>query len=38
MTRAAEFLDVYRLYYRQHHSMIYAARTAWRIAIQGVPF
>lgn len=37
MTRAAEFLDVYRLY-RQHHSMIYAARTAWRIAIQGVPF
>lgn len=37
MSRLRELFAVYRLY-RQHHSMAYAARTAWRIAIQGADF
>lgn len=37
MSTAKEFLTVYRLY-RSHHSAMYSLRTAWRIAVQGVPF
>jgi hypothetical protein len=32
-----EFLAVYWLY-RAAHGRIYATKTAWRIAVQGVPF
>jgi hypothetical protein len=31
-----EFITVYRLY--RNHGRMYALKTAWRIAIQGVPF
>lgn len=37
MTKLREFLDVYRLY-RIHHDRVYALRSAYRIAIQGIPF
>lgn len=32
-----EFFEVFRLY-RRAHSTGYALRTAWRIAVHGVPF
>ena len=32
-----EFIAVYRLY-RKVHPAGYALKTAWRIAVQGVPF
>ena len=31
-----EFLTIYRLY--RWHGRLYAARAAWRIAVQGEPF
>lgn len=36
MNAIREFAAVYRLY--RWHGRIYAAKAAWRIAIQGVPF
>lgn len=32
-----EFISLYRLY-RRHHSTGYALQTAWRIAVQRIPF
>jgi hypothetical protein len=32
-----EFIAVYRLY-RRAHPASYALKSAWRIAVQGVPF
>ena len=37
MHRLIEFIDVYRLY-RIHHDRVYALRSAYRIAIQQIPF
>lgn len=33
-----EFLLVYRLYRRGGHRITYCLRTAWRVAVRGVPF
>jgi len=37
MNTIRELVAVYRLY-RRHHSMAYAIRRAWHIAVQGSPF
>jgi hypothetical protein len=31
------FVSIYRLY-REYHPPLYALRTAWRIAVRGIPF
>ena len=38
MRTITEWLAVYRLYRRGGHSRRYCARTAWRIAVTGLPF
>lgn len=37
MSRATEFLQVFRLYAR-HHNHIYAARIAFGVVFKGLPF
>lgn len=37
MQKLREFVCVYRLY-RAHHGPRYALTSAWRIAVQGLPF
>ena len=37
MNELREFVSVFRLY-RRHHSITYAARTAWNVAVRGLPF
>lgn len=37
MSTLREFISIYAAY-RKHHGALYAARTAWRCAIRGVPF
>jgi hypothetical protein len=33
-----DFLAIYKLYRKGGHRPIYCLRTAWRIAVQGLPF
>lgn len=37
MNTAHEFMSTYRLYKRSH-SVVYAVKAAWRIAVQRLPF
>lgn len=37
MSRAIEFVTVYRTY-RRFHTIRYSLRRAWHIAVQGSPF
>lgn len=37
MTTLRDFVAVYRLY-KRHHTMVYAIKRAWHIAVQGSPF
>jgi hypothetical protein len=37
MSTAREFIGIYRMY-REHHSMAYALRMAWGIAVRGLSF
>jgi hypothetical protein len=37
MSKTFEFVNVFRQY-RRYHGTRYALRSAWRIAVQGLPF